>query len=333
MARTVRVNGLTQLTRPMTAGRAAGPTVVGPLAAVTSGAVTSPALPSWGSTALPGTWTSVFVDEFTGTDLDYGKWSDRDFYHAPPGFSFDAYYPLPAINKTIFVAGSVVTFQARRDATVPSSVKWRSGEINTRGKYFTPAGDVSVWMEARLWCPPGFGTSPQWWAEGDDQSSPADPNLGWSMAGEIDFMEMFNVDEGFQGIPHTSLHWPKDVYISPPRGTRLNDTHVAIPYKPNNQPLRNADGTLALVNSWHTYSCWRTKDFIRSYVDGVFYGEFRPGLSYNGSIPLPPMLFTNKMFLRLGLGVGGYQGSGKPESAWQESDYLVDYVKVWQRTA
>lgn len=330
------------VTRPVTITTTAAPAPTDPGATPPASGARSTAKPIGPADVTGMSWSTVFLDDFEGTTLDRTKWTESQGYMqgeiaATGGYAFDAFYPVPAdqdkygpgtrtIEVGTFHAASALKIKARRRAGVPSKDKWTTAQLFTHpdshwsGGWLSPttAGVKAEFYESRVYCQGGFGTSEQWWGLGLGQ---------WPIGGEWDFMEMFNLDAGWLGIPHLSLHWPRDVYTNPP-GTWLNDYHIG-------QGYRDPAGPLTLLNRWITIGTYRDANVIRGYVNGVQFVEFRRNQPFGTtppSDPVPDVMFTGRMGLVVGLGVGGYQGSAKPEAEWQESDFYIDYTQMWVQT-
>ena len=105
----------------------------------------------------------------------------------------------------------------------------------------------------------------------------------------------------------------------------MNGTHVTHPDSFERRP--------ELFAGWHTWGLFRSPERMDLYIDGEKLFTFRPGEVYDGEeVPLPEMLFTNEMHLRLSLGVGGdWAGQGWEVDDLQEGDLRVDHVRVWER--
>ena len=132
---------------------------------------------SGGPIGVPGSWHSIFDDEFTGTALDTSKWSTgwlSPGITAPVGSSeLECYDP----NQVTVANGELDLNLISKAERCGSSRPYASGMVNTNGKFSYTYGD----LEARVWLP-GTGAISDWpavWTDG--QSWPAD--------GELDVME------------------------------------------------------------------------------------------------------------------------------------------------
>jgi beta-glucanase (GH16 family) len=266
---------------------------------------------------VAGAWSPLFDDEFDGASLDRTKWNDHEAWESG-GFKADsAWNPVPSTDGQTAVSGGSLTMKARRATGLPTGSTFTSAHLNTRGKFAIPQGATS-YTEARLKVPSGRALLPQLWLLGNGDNSTGE---GWPINGEVDILEMAN-NKYEAGSPYYSLWYPKDVYTNAP-GTWLNGTHDTSSDSFAKRP--------ALFDSWHTWGLYRSPQRMDVYVDGVRAFTFFPGTPYMNGMPLPSMLFTNSMHVRLSLGVGGgWAGQGYTEPEYQEGDYGVAYVKVWK---
>jgi len=133
---------------------------------------------SGGPAGVPGSWHSIFDDEFNGTTLDTGKWSTgwlSPGITAPVnGSELECYDP----NQVSVANGELdLNLISKTESCDGGSHPYASGMVNTNGKFNYTYG----YLEARVWLS-GSGAISNWpavWTDG--QSWPAD--------GELDVME------------------------------------------------------------------------------------------------------------------------------------------------
>jgi beta-glucanase (GH16 family) len=133
---------------------------------------------SGGPAGVPGSWHSIFDDEFTGTTLDTGNWSTgwlRPGITAPVNSSeLECYDP----NQVTVANGELdLSLISKSETCGGGSRPYASGMVNTNGKFNYAYG----YLEVRVWLS-GTGAISNWpavWTDG--QSWPAD--------GELDVME------------------------------------------------------------------------------------------------------------------------------------------------
>ncbi|MCR5889132.1 glycoside hydrolase family 16 protein [Hymenobacter sp. J193] len=127
--------------------------------------------------------------------------------------------------------------------------------------------------------------------------------MNWPVCGEIDIMEM----QGSQ--PNRVL---STMHYANSMGNRE--------YK-SNQWQTLAEGTYA--DDYHLYSVVRSKDLIRTYIDGREVFSFSPG---NAS----PNPFNNPFFMILNVAVGGNFDGNPNGSTVFPQQMRVDYVRFYQ---
>ena len=143
---------------------------------------------------------------------------------------------------------------------------------------------------------------PAFWMLGDDIEK-----VGWPACGEIDIMENIGKEPA---IVHGSIHGPG--YIG--------DTGIEAPHK---LPAKR------FADDFHIFAIEWDADSVSFYVDQNLYvrrtrADLQPGWKW---------VFDKPFFLILNLAVGG-DWPGKPDSSTVfPQSMLVDYVRVYQRSA
>ena len=196
---------------------------------------------------------------------------------------------LPDDRRTSYTQDGALHIVARKDGNQVISARMNSRESWLYG-YF----------EAAIWLPKGKGTWPAFWMMPDDFSK------GWPACGEIDIMEEVGVDAD---ITSSSIHCE-------------SYNHVKNTQKTASRTIPGAE------NEYHVYALEWTKDYIKTYVDGVLLLEFRNDKAGRDST----WPFNKKFYLILNLAWGGDWGgyAGVDESALP-CTMKVDYVRVYKK--
>ncbi len=196
---------------------------------------------------------------------------------------------VPDDRRTSYTQDGALHIVARKDGNQVISARMNSRESWLYG-YF----------EAAIWLPKGKGTWPAFWMMPDDFSK------GWPACGEIDIMEEVGVDAN---ITSSSIHC--ETY-----------NHVKNTQKTASRTIPGAE------NEYHVYALEWTKDYIKTYVDGVLLLEFRNDNAGRDST----WPFNKKFYLILNLAWGGDWGgyAGVDESALP-CTMKVDYVRVYKK--
>jgi beta-glucanase (GH16 family) len=129
----------------------------------------------------------------------------------------------------------------------------------------------------------------------------------WAASGEIDIME-FKGQEPNQvwGTLHYGKQWP-------------NNKHTD-----NRYQLKNGN----FCDDFHEFALEWEEGKIRWYVDGQMYQEQTKWDSSGGAFPAP---FDHPFHIVLNMAVGGgFVGNPDPQTKFP-AQYLVDYVRVYQK--
>jgi beta-glucanase (GH16 family) len=172
---------------------------------------------------------------------------------------------------------------------------YTSARLKTQGLYTPTYGKIA----ARVKLPKGQGIWPAFWMLGDDIKT-----TGWPRCGEIDVMEMIGKQPD---TAHFTIHGPG--YSG---GGGLT----------NSVPIANRD-------SFHTYGIEWAKDSITFLLDDQPVRTLTPAELPGGA----KWAYNHPFFLLLNLAVGGAWPGNPDETTVFPQDYVVDWVRVWQREA
>jgi beta-glucanase (GH16 family) len=246
-------------------------------------------------------WTLVWSDEFNGPNgspVDRSKWVPEA---GGDGWgNHELEYYTDRIENASIHDGNLVVKAISEKYTGPDGVtrNYTSTRLKTLGKFSQTYGR----FEARIKIPYGQGMWPAFWMLGDDIEK-----VGWPACGEVDIMENIGKEPA---IIHGSIHGPG--YIG--------DTGIEAPYK---LPAKR------FADDFHIFAVEWDADSVSFYVDQNLYvrrtrADLQPGWKW---------VFDKPFFLILNLAVGG-DWPGNPDSSTVfPQSMLVDYVRVYQRSA
>ena len=269
-------------------------------ALITGFAITCCSQATPGPTSGTG-WTLVWSDEFNGPNgspVDRSKWVPET---GGDGWgNHELEYYTDRIENASIHDGNLVVKAISEKYTGPDGFtrNYTSARLKTFGKFSQTYGR----FEARIKIPYGQGMWPAFWMLGDDIEK-----VGWPACGEVDIMENIGKEPA---IVHGSIHGPG--YIG--------DTGIEAPYK---LPAKR------FADDFHIFAVEWDADSVSFYVDQNLYvrrtrADLQPGWKW---------VFDKPFFLILNLAVGG-DWPGKPDSSTVfPQSMLVDYVRVYQRSA
>lgn len=242
-------------------------------------------------------WVVVWSDEFEYEGLpDTTKWI-HDIGNWGWGNNELQYYTEDRLENARVEGGNLV-IEARKGEM---GQKWTSARLTTRGKTSFIHGKI----EFRASVPVERGNWSAGWTLGDVYRD----ELSWPYCGEIDIMESvgFEIDdETGDGKAHASIHCG------------------AYYFKNNNQPTAITD-VKQMQEDFHLYGIEWTADYIKAYVDDLFY------FTYNDNADSLTWPFDEPQNIILNLAMGGGWGGaqGMDESVTSQK-LLIDYVRVYE---
>jgi len=170
---------------------------------------------------------------------------------------------------------------------------YTSARIKTQGHYAVKYGRVA----ARLKLPKGQGIWPAFWMLGDDIDA-----VGWPKCGEIDIMEFIGKTPG---TAYFTLHGPG---YSGAGGLSKS------------APVPDPDG-------FHTYGIEWTPELITFLLDDHVVRTLTPKDLPTGA----KWVYDHPHFILLNLAVGGGWPGNPDATTVFPQDYVIDWVRVWQR--
>lgn len=243
-----------------------------------------------GEPAAPEGGVVLFWEDFSGDTLDLGKWSYEQGVQREN--DLQAYTP-----EAVAVEGGCLVITARRQGQAVTS-----GSIHTAGKFeFGPGTRLSV--RARV--EGGYGGWPAIWLQAGRFTSQY-PQEVWPAGGEIDLMEAYPPEAGFETTVHA--YGPAGEHLAPHRAVEEVD-----------------------LSAWHLYELEWTGQQLRFFLDGSCYWE-APVADFTAPGGFMPFADgDNALFLHLNLAVQRQLRDGTPVDPAQlppQMRLYVDSVRV-----
>ena len=242
-------------------------------------------------------WKLVWADEFNEQQLDYSKWGVEVNAFGGGNQELQLYTDRP---ENIRIEDGHLIIEARKDhPNIQGTLReYSSGRIRTKNR-----GDWKYGrFEIRAKVPEGKGMWPAIWM------LPTDEKYGaWALSGEIDIMEFDGAKPGHVlGTLHFGDQWPNN---------------------------RQSSGEYVLrqgkfSEDFHTFALEWERGEMRWYVDGKQYQTKTKWDSKAAAFPAP---FDQRFHLLLNLSVGGRLVGAPDASTVFPKQFVIDYVRVYQR--
>jgi beta-glucanase (GH16 family) len=254
-------------------------------------------LPNQPTVAEDMSWKLVWSDEFDGQRLDYSKWEVEVNSFGGGNNELQLYTDR---KENLRVENGNLVLEARHDEpnVQGTTREYSSARIRSKNR-----GDWKFGrFEFRTMLPRGQGLWPAIWM------MPSEDIYGsWARSGEIDIME-FKGQEDNQ--VWGTLHYG---------GAVPDNKHSSGQYR-----LKSGN----FCDQFHTFAIEWESESIRWYVEDVLYQEQKQWNSAGGDYPAP---FDQQFHLIINLAVGGgFVGELGPSTKFP-AQFLIDYVRVYQR--
>lgn len=243
-------------------------------------------------------WNLVWSDEFNdGVTVNQDNWNFNIGNWGWGNNELQYYTDNNSENARIENGNLIIEAHQQKD-----SKYWTSARLTTQGKVAFKYGKI----EFRAKVPYGRGTWAAGWLLGDEYRD----ELSWPYCGEIDVLECVGYeinDTTGNGINHGSCH------------TR------AYYFKQNN----HITGEIEMEDmngSFHTYGIEWYKDHIKAFVDGEHYYTY----DKNANELEWPFDKSHNIILNLAIG-GGWGGLKGVDESFENHQFIVDYVRVYER--
>ena len=243
-------------------------------------------------------WELVWADEFNENGLQ----NDSNWSYNVGDWGWgnnELQYYTNSIAKNARVENGVLIIEAHQST---EGKGWTSARLTTKGNIAFKYGKI----EFRAKVPVGLGTWAAGWLLGDNYRD----EVSWPYCGEIDVLECvgFEIDENTEkGMNHGTCHTP------------------AYYFKKNNQ-ISSVIEMDSMNSKFHTYSVEWYPDVIHCFVDGeryYTYDKVANDLEW-------PFYQAQNIILNLAIG-GGWGGAKGIDESTIKHQYIVDYVRVYQK--
>lgn len=250
----------------------------------------------------PAVWTLVWSDEFDGPNgsaVDSSKWSFDVGGNGWGNNELETYTSRTA--NSDLESGRLAIKALKETLTGADNItrNYTSARLLTKNKFTQAYGR----FEARIKIPYGQGLWPAFWMLGDNIDT-----AHWPNCGEIDIMENIGKEPS---IVHGTFHGPG--YSG---GSGVSAAYTL----PSAQKFSD---------DFHTFAVEWEPNVMRFYVDGLLYKTRTPADLPTGT----SWVFDHPFFIILNVAVGGGWPGNPDASTVFPQQMLVDYVRVYQRSA
>lgn len=242
----------------------------------------------------------LWHDEFDGTELDMNTWN---YEPHEPGWTNEELQEYTTSSDNAFVRdGNLVIKAIKTDKD--GKDYYTSGKVTTQNKKDFMYGKVVA--SAKV--PEGQGLWPAIWMMPTDEQHYGQ----WPKCGEIDIMEVLGSDvtTAYQTVHYGEPHAEQQGTITLDQGSFADSFHeYSVEWEPGEMRYYIDNNLLLTVNDWFTA------------VEGE---DEKP-------YPAP---FDQTFFVQMNLAVGGtWPGNPDETTNFDNAEFLVDYVRVYQKDA
>jgi beta-glucanase (GH16 family) len=241
--------------------------------------------------SVPEGWTLVWQDEFDGDAIDRNNWTYDLGGGGWGNGEMQVYTDKP---ENARVENGLLVIEARKETLEGGGLQFTSARLKTQGLQTFQYGRI----EARIKVPEGKGFWPAFWMLGENF-----PLVGWPDCGEIDIMEYVGREP--------------DLIIGTMHGPGYSGALGLSRW--NRQSFKIAD-------DFHTYTIEWDENQISWFFDGEAYNTFTREV-----VGIRPWAFDQPFFIILNFAIGGTLGGLVTPDTEFPAQYLVDYVRVYNR--
>lgn len=239
----------------------------------------------------PKGWNLIWHDEFDGGAIDAKNWT---YDLGGGGWGNGEMENYTARPENARLENGLLVIEARKETNADGGFEFTSARLKTQGLQTFQYGHI----EARIKVPAGAGFWPAFWLLGENIST-----VGWPDCGEIDVMEYTGKEPD---LILGTMHGPG--YSGALGLTKWNRQ------------------TYNVADDFHTYAIEWDKDKISWFYDDVKYSTYT-----RNDVGARKWVFDQPFFIILNLAIGGTLGGLVNPNTVFPAQYLVDYVRVYQR--
>ncbi len=243
----------------------------------------------------------LWHDEFESDELNPDNWTIE---LREPGWTNNEMQAYTDSEKNVYIEDGKLILKAVKDKNENGLTCYTSGKVNSKGKKQFLYGKVVV----RAKVPAGQGLWPAIWMMPQDESFYGQ----WPKCGEIDIMEI----------------------LGNQTNTLYANIHYGMPHGENQGIYQMEEGNFS--DDFHEYSLEWEPDEMRFYVDGELYhtvNNWYTAVEGEDRVTYPAP-FDQPFFVQLNLAVGGdWPGAPDATTNFDEAEFAIDYVRVYQKEA
>lgn len=240
----------------------------------------------------PAGWQLIWHDEFDDNTINAANWTYDLGGGGWGNGEMEVYTDAP---ENARVENGTLIIEARKEPNENGGFKFTSARLKTQGLQTFQYGRI----EARIKVPAGSGFWPAFWMLGENF-----PQVGWPDCGEIDIMEYVGREP--------------DLIIGTMHGPGYSGAVGLSKWKRLGYNV---------ADDFHTYAIeWDTHQ-ISWFLDGEKYSTYT-----REDVGNREWAFDQPFFIILNLAIGGTLGGLVHADTQFPAQYLVDYVRVYQKT-
>lgn len=241
--------------------------------------------------SAPEGWNLVWHDEFEGNSIEAKNWT---YDLGGGGWGNGEMQNYTNRSENARLENDLLIIEGRKETNSNGGASFTSARMKTQGLQTFRYGRI----EARIKVPAGAGFWPAFWMLGENITS-----AGWPDCGEIDIMEYMGKEP--------------DLILGTMHGPGYSGALGLTKW--NRQAYNIAD-------DFHTYAIEWDKDQISWFYDGVKYSTYT-----RSDVEPKKWVFDQPFFIILNLAIGGTLGGLVNPNTVFPAQYLVDYVRVYQK--